>query len=101
MPEASAPVISAYPPAAANPLGSGPTAALTSAPAGGTAADQSAHLSAKSNDPAGADTVQLDQQVPAQGSWWSSLTLQLAEVVLGLIALLFGAAAVWTWRRQI
>lgn len=55
----------------------------------------------RANEPAGADTIDLAQDQTAQGSWWSSYGLRIAEVVLGLIALVLGGAALWTWRRQL
>jgi anti-sigma factor RsiW len=99
VPESSAALRNAYP-GGENPEG-GPATVLTGPPAGGTSADQPIQPNVGTNDTAAAETVGLDQQAPAQGSWWASLTLQVAEVVLGVIALLFGAATVWTWRRQI
>jgi anti-sigma factor RsiW len=54
----------------------------------------------RADEPAGADTTELDQSA-AQGSWWSILTLRFVEIGLGLIALLLGVAALWTWRRQV
>lgn len=88
-----APVAAAAPseaPAARN----AETAAALSDPAGGVAGF-------RADEPAGADTINLAQDQTAQGSWWSSYGLRIAEVALGLIALVLGGAALWTWRRQL
>ncbi|HEY0605895.1 MAG TPA: zf-HC2 domain-containing protein [Herpetosiphonaceae bacterium] len=96
-----APVAAAAPPAASeSPVArNAETAAALIDPAGGAAAQPQMGL--RANEPAGADTIQLSQDEPAQGSWWSSYGLRIAEVALGLIALVLGGAAIWTWRRQL
>lgn len=68
-------------------------------PAGGTTA-QIPQSGFRTNEPA-ADTIELAPNARAQGSWWSSYGLRVAEVALGLIALVLGGAALWTWRRQL
>ncbi|HEX6288015.1 MAG TPA: zf-HC2 domain-containing protein [Herpetosiphonaceae bacterium] len=97
----------AYPPSAGTTLAVGtpeaainPLASPAASPAAGGAAEQPQQPAFKSYEPAGADTTTLDQDSTAQGAWWSSFTLRLAELVLGIIALGFGAAALWTWRRH-
>lgn len=69
-------------------------------PAGGTTA-QLPQSGFRTNEPAAADTIELVPNARAQGSWWSSYGLRVAEVALGLIALVLGGAALWTWRRQL
>lgn len=96
-----APVAAAAPPAASeSPVArNAETAAALVDPAGGAVPQPQTGF--RANDPAGADTIQLSQNEPAQGSWWSSYGLRIAEVALGLIALVLGGAALWTWRRQL
>jgi anti-sigma factor RsiW len=91
LPEASQ-AAGAYPPAARNE---------SSDAAGGTAAGQLPQPQFRADQPAGADTLAFDQSGSAEGSWWSSYTLRIVELVLGVIALLLGGAALWAWRRQV
>lgn len=88
-----APDASASPAASAMPRDTQSPVALSD-PAGGA-------TGFRANEPTGADTIDLAQDQTAQGSWWSSYGLRIAEVVLGLIALVLGGAALWTWRRQL
>ncbi|HEY0739661.1 MAG TPA: hypothetical protein VGD69_32350 [Herpetosiphonaceae bacterium] len=98
--EATAASAAASPAASAAPVArNAETAAALSDPAGGAA--QQPQMGFRANDPAGADTIQLSQDETAQGSWWSSYGLRIAEVALGLIALVLAGAAIWTWRRQL
>lgn len=69
-------------------------------PAGGNSA-QLPQSQFQADEPAAADTIQLAPEARAQGSWWSSYGLRVAEVALGLIALVLSGAALWTWRRQL
>lgn len=96
-----APVAAAEPPAASeSPVArNAETAAALIDPAGGAVPQPQTGF--RANDPAGADTIQLSQDETAQGAWWSSYGLRIAEVALGLIALVLAGAAIWTWRRQL
>jgi len=76
------------------------TAVVPADPAGGTSA-QLPQSQFQADEPAAADTIQLVPEARAQGSWWSSYGLRVAEVALGLIALVLAGAALWTWRRQL
>jgi anti-sigma factor RsiW len=80
--------------------GNAPSYDSSGATAGGTTGDQIPQSALRTHEPAGADTTELDPSA-AQGSWWSSGTLRFAEVGLGLIALLLGIAALWSWQRQV
>jgi hypothetical protein len=105
VPEASASAAPSEAPVAAAAPSEAPaarnaeTAAALSDPAGGAVEVPQTGL--RANEPAGADTINLAQDQTAQGSWWSSYGLRIAEVALGLIALVLGGAALWTWRRQL
>lgn len=102
------PAAGAYPPQEAPAASASPAPAMASAqtpaalgdPAGGNTA-QLPQTGFRADDPAAADTTNLVRDATAQGSWWSSYALRIAEVVLGLIALVLGGAALWAWRRQL
>lgn len=98
LPLTEAPAASASPAASAMARDTQSPAAL-SQPAGG--AQQLPQSGFRADEPAGADTINLAQDQTAQGSWWSSYGLRVAEVVLGLVALVLGGAALWAWRRQL
>ena len=76
------------------------TPAALADPAGGNSAELP-QRQFQADEPAAANTIELAPNARAQGSWWSIYGLRVAEVALGLIALVLGGAAVWTWRRQL